>query len=172
MPGPQVIFRDDRGRFLPYAKRYQKGVALIQAKRGGRYVDVGQGTLAPDRLVDVLSRREFEALPEATIHLKTFSSKKKYKAWDISEQIDKTKGIRRKELKFTVTVQDGKRRRQITVYHKIKRNAKASYAVFRRINDEMGFEKLYFYKTAGGKILADRRGKKVTLVKVDMEQVL
>lgn len=183
MRGPRVIYRDEKGRFVRYRDRYRQGefrdrkgrkikIALVQAKRGDQYVDVGERALPPDVLVNVLSQREFESLPEATTVLHIFKSSKKYKAWDISEQIDKHKGIRRKEIKLVVTIQDGRRKKEVSVYHRIKSNAPASYSIFRRINDEIGFAGGFLYNTVNGKHLSDRKGKKVKLVSVRLEQIL
>ncbi len=180
---PIVIFRDEHGRFLPHSARYTDKVALVQRQMIGRYVDiithypdpttgerpapVTQGVLA-----DLLPRGAFESLKEATRPIADYQSNRKYKAWDIAEQIDQSKGIRRKDLKITMEIHDGKRKRELTMYHKIKGNSPSSYRIFQRMNEELGFEGFYIYKTAGGKVIADRRGRKVRLTNVRVEEVL
>ena len=145
---------------------------MIQAYRGGRYVKVAGEGVSPERLSNVLSQREFEALPEASILIRDIKSTAKYRSWDVAEKIDATKGIRRKQLKITMELIDGKRKRVITFYHRIKRNTKSSYRLFQRINEEIGFEGMFLYKSAGGKLISDRRGRKVTLGNVRVEEVV
>lgn len=153
--------------------RYKPGVAQIQVVRNRRYLTVAERPLPPEDLANLLSQREFESLPEALIDKGFFTSKSKYKAWDIADKIDKTKGIRRKDLKYTVIVQDGRQRREFSFYHKIKRNTQSSYTLFRRINQELGLEGLYIYRElAGGKILADRTGKQVKLIGIKVEEII
>lgn len=170
--GLKIIFRDELGRFLPYSARYEKDVKLIQVRRHGYYVDLAERPLPPQDLADLLSRPEFESLPEALKLVDTFESKSRYKAWDIAEQIDRARGIRRKTLKMTMTMRDGERLREVTFYHTLRRNAVSSYELFRRINNEVGFEGAYLYQRVGSKILADRRGRKVSLVNIKVEKVL
>lgn len=171
MAKPRVIFRDALGRFMRAEDRYKPEVAMVQAVRNREYIILAERMLKPDLLVQVLNQREFESLPEALFDRGTKSSTAKYKAWDIANQIDQMKGIRRKDMKYTVVVMDGKQKREISFYHRIKRNTAASYDLFRRINQEIGLEGFYIYRTAAGKILADRTGKKVRLVGVKVEEI-
>jgi len=146
---------------------------MIQVVRRKEYIIVAERPLPPESLADVLSQPEFESLPEALKFRKLFESRKKYKAWDIADQIDQTKAVRRKNLKFTIVLQDGRQKREVQFYHQIKRNAQSSYSIFRRINEEIGLEGYYLYnKTPGGKILADRTGRQVHLVGIKMEEVV
>lgn len=169
----RVVFRNKLGRFISGTQRYTKDVAMVQVVRNREYIIISERMLPPDSLVDVLSQREFESLPEALVDRGFFESGKKYKAWDIANQIDTSKRMRRKNLKFTVVIKEGNRQRQISFYHNIKRNAESSYSIFRRINQEVGIEGYYFYKeTPGGKILTDRVGKKVHLVGIRVEEVV
>ena len=170
--GSRVIFRDSKGHFLPHSHRYLPEVALVQAWRHGRYVTLAERPLPPSDLANVLSRPEFEDLKEATVPLRDYTSKSKYKAWDIAEQIDRTKGLRRKDLKMIVTIKDGNRQKKLTIYHRIKRNTSSSYRLFQRINEELGFAKMFLYNTVNGKHLSDRKGKKVSLVKIELQEVL
>lgn len=170
--GPPVIFRSEDGRFMKHAHRYRPEVAMVQAWRAGRYVDLSYEAVPAKQLADILSHREFETLKEATDPIDEYKSSKKYKAWDIAEQIDRTKGLRRKDMKLTVVVEDKGRRREVAIYHKIKRNTASSYRIFQRINEELGFMGMFLYDRAGGKLLADRKGRKVKLVKVIVEEVL
>jgi len=169
---PRVVFRDERGRFLNGADRYQPKVAMIQVVRNQQYLVVSERMLPPEDLVNVLNHREFESLPEALIPKAYVKSTSKYKAWDVAEQIDRLKGVRRKQLKFTVQLQDGRRKREVVFYHKIKRNQKSSYHIFRRINQEIGLEGFYLYNRVGGKMLADRTGKQVKLLGIKVEEII
>jgi hypothetical protein len=169
--GPNIIFRDAAGKFVKYSERYLPKVAMVQARRRGEYEVLAERVLPPEDLADLLSGREFEQLPEATTPFAEYTSNKKYKAWDIAEQIDSTRGVRRKDLKITMEIMDGKRKKQLSFYQKIKSNQKSSYHLFKRMNEELGFEGLHLYKTAGGKHLADRKGRKVRLVRVRVEEV-
>ena len=169
----RVIFRDSSGKFLPQAERFTKKVAMIQVVRNKRYVTVAEESLASKDLTQVLSQREYESLSEATTLVKDFTSGKKYKAWDIASQIDETKGIRRQDLKVTIVVNDGGRQKSFSFYHQVKRNTASSYQLFRRINQEIGLERMFLYdKTPGGRLLPDRTGKQVKLVKVRLEKVV
>ena len=134
--------------------------------------DLAERMLPPDFLAQVLTQPEFESLPEALEKVKDYASSKKYKAWDISEQIDVTKRIRRKDLKFTVELLDGRRKKTVTFYHKIKRNTSSSYSIFRRINQEIGLEGYFLYDRVAGKVLADRTGKQVHLVGIKVEEII
>jgi hypothetical protein len=120
----------------------------------------------------LLTRDEYERLPEVPIALRSFSPKGKYQAWNIAEQIDRSKGMRRKDLKITMEVQDGKRLRKVTFYTKIKANQKRSYQIFSAMNQAIGAERLHLYKAVGGKLLADRKGRKVSLKRVVVEEVI
>lgn len=169
----RVVIRDKLGRFMRLADRYKPGVAKIQVVRHRRYLTVSERPLPPEDLANLLSQREFESLPEALVEKGFYTSKSKYKAWDIADQIDRTKGVRRKDLKYTVTIMDGQQRREFSFYHKIKRNTQSSYSLFRRINQELGLEGMYLYRElAGGKVLADRKGKQVKLVGIKVEEIL
>ena len=168
-----VIFRDLRGRFLPHSHRYREDeVAMIQAWRSGRYVDLAFKAVKPSTLVDILSRPEFESLKEATTPIKEVTSRSKYAAWDVASKIDKIKGIRRKDLKLTVVVDDGGRTRKVAIYHKIKRNSQSNYRIFQRINEELGFAGLFLYDKVGSKLLSDRKGRRVRLKSIIVEEVL
>lgn len=172
-PKSLVVFRDAFGRFLPQAERFTKKVAMVQAVRQGQYRTLSDRPLKSKDLAQVLSQREYESLREATEVVKEFTSNKKYKAWDIAEQIDKTKGLRRQDLKMTVVVEDGGRQKRFSFYHQIKKNSKSSYQIFRRINQEIGLERMFLYdKTPGGKLLPDRTGTKVKLVGIKVEKVV
>ncbi len=171
-PHHRVIFRDVKGRFVKGAERYTDKVKMVQGYRGGEYVKLVERKPTPELLADVLNQREFESLPEALVKLKDFKPKGKYQAWNLAEQIDKTKRIRRKNLKFTLTIQDGKRRKVLEFYHHIKRNTASSYQIFRRINQEIGLEGMFLYDKVGGKHIADRKGKQVTIVGMKVEEII
>jgi len=175
-PQPRVLFRDAKGRYVSASHRYTKAVVVEAIRRGHSFdlVDTSLtgGKITPQVLAQVLTKTEFESLDEALSPFKTFTTKKKYAAWDICEQVDKTKGARRKTLKYTMEVMDGKRMKKVSFYHIIKRNGKSSYGLFRRMNQELGLEGMYTYDKVGSKILADRKGKKITLKRVVVEVVV
>jgi len=169
----RIILRDSKGRFLPASERYKGKVKTVQVKRRDKYVTVvEQGKVTPETLAEVTTREEFESLSEALGRRFHFETKRKYRAWHISEQIDKTKGLRRKLLKITLNLRDGKRLRPVAFYHEITANQKRSYQLFQRINNAVGMEGAYLYDRIGGKIIADRKGKKMTLESVDVQEVL
>ena len=168
----KVVFRDAKGKFMPQASRFDKHVAMVQAVRNGYYTILAERGLGAKDLAQVLSQREFESLKEATVPVKLYTSGKKYKAWDIAEQIDKTKKIRRQDLKLTVMVDDGGRKKAFTFYHQIKRNSPSSYQLFRRINQEIGLEGMFLYDRVGGKLMSDRTGKKVKLLGIQVDKVI
>ena len=169
----KVIFRDKSGKFLPQEERFDEDkVGMVQVVRNGIYTILAENALKPKDLVQVLSQREYESLKEATVHVKTYTSKSKYKAWDIAGQIDKTKKIRRQQIKLTVTIMDGKQQKQFSFYHQIKRNSASSYSLFRRINEELGWEGVFLYDRIHGKMMADRKGKKVSLKSIRVDKVI
>lgn len=169
----RVIFRGERGRFVSPKVRYTSKVKQVQIKRGDRYVTVlEKKTPSPKILVDLLNQREFESLPEAIMPFKVFKPHSKYAAWNLAEQLDKAKGIRRKQLKITLELMDGQRLKRLTFYHIIKKNQTSSYQLFRRINEEIGFEGLQLYNQIRGKMIADRKGKQVRLIKAIVETVI
>ena len=168
----RVIFRDGLGRFLPQSERFTKKVAMIQAVRNKVYVVLATQPLPSKDLTQVLSQREYESLHEATVLVKDYKSNKKYKAWDIAGQIDKTKGLRRQDLKLTVTVNDGGKIKAFSFYHQIKKNGASNYQIFRRVNQELGLERMFLYDTVGGRLLPDRTGRKVTLQGIKVEKVV
>lgn len=174
----RIIFRDARGRFVKYEDRYKakvKSVQLFRRDEEGekRYITVAKGgQMTPTRLATITTRTEFESLPEARGKAREFTSNKKYKAWDIAEQIDSTKGMRRHLLRITINLRDGKRLKPVTMYHIIKGNKKLSYQLFSRINDAIGAAGMNLYTRVGGRILPDRKGKTVKLESVTVEKVL
>lgn len=169
----RVYFRNAKGQFVPERKRYTKVVKSVQAKRGGEYVTIIKDrTPTPTMLADLLNQREFEQLPEALVKIKDYTPKGKYSAWNIAEQIDKTKRVRRKNLKVTLRVLDGNRLKTIEFYHHIKSNQPSSYSIFRRINAEIGIEGYNLYSVVRGKHIADRKGKQVKLVDVLVEEII
>ena len=145
---------------------------MIQAYRSGRYIDLAYRAVPPSTLVDLLSRPEFESLKEATAPIKEYTSRSKYAAWDIAAQVDKTKGLRRKDIKLTVVVDDGGRTRKIAIYHKIKRNTESNYRIFQRINEELGMAGFFLYDKVHGKMMSERKGRKVKLRRIIVEEVL
>lgn len=169
----RVYFRGEHGRFVAAKFRYTDKVKSVQAYRGGEYVTIIKDKKpTPKMLADLLNQREFEHLPEALVKMKDFKPRSKYAAWNIAEQIDKAKRMRRKNLKFTMQIMDGNRLKTIEFYHHIKSNKASSYAIFRRINAEVGIEGFHLYNEVNGKHIADRKGKQVKLVGIQIEEVI
>lgn len=170
----RVIFRDKRGKYVAESDRYKRGlVQTVQVKRRGRYVDVIEdGGLTPERVADVLTRQEFEGLSTSFRELKTYTSRAKYKAWDIAKQIDKTPSIRRKLIKVEMLLSDGQRTRKANFYVKLNRNQQASYTLFQRMNEAVGFDNMYLYNKIGQRVIEGRAGRKVSLVSVTVNEVL
>lgn len=168
----KVIFKGAKGKFVSPTDRYSDKVKAVYVYRGGRYVKVADGAQTPSSLAMVTSRQEFDSLPEAYKFVKEYKPKGKYQAWNLAQQIDETKRIRRKLMKFVVKVKDGKRLRRISFYNYIKANQKRSYQLFKRINEELGTSRLFLYDKIGGKIMADRRGKKVAISSIEAFEVL
>jgi len=177
-PRPKPIFRDWHGRFVSPKDRYiPDKVALVQAWQGinvnARYVDIIRYTkVTPENMARLMTVDDYESLPATTKPLKSFKPKGKYQAWDIAEQIDKASGLRRKELRVTMEIQDGRQLKKVVFYTKIKANQKRSYQLFTQMNQAIGVEKMHFYNRVGGKLMADRTGKKVVLKKVTVDQMI
>lgn len=168
-----VRFRGYDGRFLPAEDRLKKTVKTVEAFRRGRWVTlIDSGNVTQKDLAVVLNRKEFEEIPAAYEEIGKFTPRSKFQAWNIAEQIDKTKGVRRKLLRINLVIQDGKKKSMIRFYQKINKNQKSSARIYHRINEALGAEGLYTYKMIGGKAITNRKGKKVKIVGVSVEQVL
>lgn len=177
VPRPVLLFKGYDGRFIKHSERYTDKVASAWAYRSGRYVDLFHPEytgklIKPEDLMIVLRRDEFERLPEAVRPIASFKPKSRYQVWNLSEQIDKTKGMRRKLIKLTIRVRDGRRLRKVTMYTKVKGNQKRSYQIFKQVNDALGAEGFFTYDRVGTKLLADRRGKKISIEGIDVEEVI
>lgn len=171
----RVLFFDSKGKFVSARSRYDGVVSRVMVSRGRRYVEVFSKTktdLTPQQLANVTTRQEFESLPESYMFKAELKPKGKYQVWDLANQLDQMKGIRRKLMKVDVMVQDGKRLKVIPMYHIIKSNKKSSYHLFRRMNDVLGANNLFTYDRIGSKVLADRRGKKVSIKGIRISEVL
>lgn len=170
----RVVFRDKSGRFVKEEDRYKRGlVAVVQVKRRGRYVNVfEEGKLTPEALADVTTRQEFEELATSFREIKSYKSSAKYKAWDVAQQIDSTPSIRRKLIKVEMFLSDGARTRVVNFYTKINKNQKASYNLFQRMNEAIGFDNMFLYNKIGRRAIEGRVGRKVSLTKVLVSEVL
>lgn len=168
-----VRFRGWDGKFVPAEDRFSGKVKAVEAKRRGRWVYlIEDGDVSPKTLAVVLNRREFEDIPAAYDVIGEFKPHSKYQAWNVAEQIDNTRGVRRKLLRVKVVVDVGGKKKQVQFYQKINKNQKSSFRIFQRINETLGAEGLYTYKTINGKMITERKGKKVTIDKVIVEEVL
>lgn len=177
-PRPGIMVYDKKGRLLPWNKLYSSKVKLVKVFRGTKYHTFFEPTkkmptLTPKWAAEFLTPDEFDRLPEFTKPIKDYSSKKKYQAWDVAGQIDKTRGLRRKLLKITMTVKTGGGQfRKISTYTKIKASQKRSYQVFAAMNQAIGAAGFFLYNRVGGKLLAERVGRKVKLMKVLVEEII
>jgi hypothetical protein len=167
-----VLFRDKLGRFMKQSERYGKNLAMVQRRLHDRYVTVKRGRVEPMELASLLNRRQFEALAEASREIRTYKSRRKYAAWDIAEQIDKTPRVRHRILKITLDLVDGKRMRKVTIYHTIKTKKASNISIWKHINQAVGLEGMQLYSQVGGKILSDRVGRKVSLKSVKLEEII
>ena len=173
-----VVFRDEYGRLVSPEDRYKLADSVWVWRGGpkkGKYVPVVEGkkNIKPDVLVDVLYQPEFESLPPAYGQERSYKPKtNKYTVWNLAEQLDKTKGIRRKMLKVDVDVMDGKRLRRVSLITRIKRSGKASYQVFRSLTRALGAKGLFEYDRIGSKILTDRRGRKVSVKGMKVSEMI
>lgn len=170
----KVVFRDKDGHFVKAEDRYVKGkVKTMEVMRRGKLVVVAEGgKFTPERIARVTTRQEFEALPDAFEPVKTFTSNKKYQAWDIAEKIDRTPGMRRKLLRVTLEVQVGTRTRRVHFYQKLRSNQRGNITLWRRINETLGFEGLYTYRDKpDGTRIPGRIGRKTTLKSVVVDEV-
>jgi hypothetical protein len=171
-----VRFRGKDGRFVPAEERFTQA-KTVEAFRRGRWVTLieeKKGHISPKDLAIVLNRKEFENIAPAYDPVVTVKPRSKYQAWNIAEQIDKTRGVRRKLLRVKITIQDSKgKQKQVQFYQKINKNQKSSARIYHRINEVLGAEGYYTYKTGrGGGIIGERKGRKVKIVKATVEQVL
>jgi hypothetical protein len=171
---PAVIFRDKRGRFVSAAKRYSPETIMVQRRVRGQYVTVirGKGRITPFSLAQVLDRITYERLPPALVPVKEFRPRGIYKAWNAAGKIDKMRGLRGHLVKVTMTIADGKRRRQISFMHSMKKRARRNVSLWRHMNAAIGMQGFYFYNQVAGRILADRIGKRVDLVSVKVEKAI
>lgn len=159
----RLIFRDALGRFLKGTDRYTKKVKSVSAVRGGKYVKIiDNGDVTPKKLVDLVTREEFEALPAAYGDDFTFKAPKgKYKAWALAEQIVKTRGVKGKQLKITLEFSHGRQKRNLTLYFQPKKSATAiqnQTALWSTMTRALGMENASEYTKVGSRFLEDRRG--------------
>lgn len=171
-----VRFRGKDGRFIPAEERYTKGVA-VEAFRRGRWVYLIEEKkpgkrISPKDLVNVLNRTEFENIAPAYDPIKSIKPRSKYQAWNVAQQIDKTRGVRRKLLRIKLTIQVGTRKKQVQFYQKINKYKKSSAIIYHRINEVLGAEGYYTYKSVNGRFVTDRKGRKVKILKAEVEQVI
>lgn len=168
-----VRFRGHDGRFVPAEDRLKKKVKSVEAFRRGRWVTlIDGGKITQKDLAVVLNRKEFEEIPAAYQPIKDISPRSKYQAWNLAEQIDKMRGVRRKLLRIKIVVDVGGKKKSIQFYQKINQNRKSSARIYHRINEALGAEGYYTYKSINGKTISERKGKQVKIVKASIEEVL
>lgn len=169
----RVLFRDKKGRFVSPKYKYEKKVKSVQVRRGGRYVTViEKGQVTPEKLAHVTNRYEFEKLPPSYESAGIVKPAGKYKAWDAAKKVDALRGLRGKTVKVEFDIYDGKRKRTMSFHYHMKKGTKASYGIFTEINEQLSGSGLYLYDKLKGKILADRRGKQVTMGEVRVSEMI
>jgi hypothetical protein len=175
MKKAEIVFKDAKGRYVAKERRYTTDVATVWAKRKGMWVMISDEPIGPEDLVQLVSMDEFDSLPPALKPVATVKrdNRMKYVAWNLAKRIDKTKGIRRKLIKYTLNIRDGVALRKIPFFHTIRKNGKASWQIFERINETISAEGMATYKTLKGEAIPDRKGKKeIKLESIDMEEIL
>jgi len=173
---PQILVKDFKGRFVKLKDRYSDKVAKVLAWRGRQYKAVfirseGVGPLTPKTLVNLLMNDEYETLPEAVQKYDELKPKGKYQAWDIGVQLSRRRGIRGKLMKLILHLKDGKRMRKVITYTRISKGP-IGVNIWGAINRAVGASGFYLYDRFAGKLLVDRRGKKVVIDKVIMQEVM
>lgn len=175
----RVLFKDGFGRFVKAEDRYKKATT-VQVLRRGKYVTViDSAEVTPTKLAQVTNRTEFESLPPAFKHIKRVEAKPtrrkkapKDAAWQMAQQIAGTRGIRDKLVKITVTVRKGKRKRLVSFFHKIPKNKKTTYMLFKRLREASGGKELPFWYDIGEDDLDDLMEDDVNIEGAEIEQVL
>lgn len=158
--GQKVIFRDDRGRFVSPKERYQKATTVQRLFRGKYHTVIEKRKVTPKLLVSVINQDEFEDLPANYADDKPVESKaQKYRAWDLAGKLEKQRGVRGKVLRVTMNIMDGKRMREVTFFHRIRRRGPMQYSIFKAMNEAIKNEGGYLYNRIGSKLLPDRKGK-------------
>ena len=167
-------FRDELGRFVAQAERYQKAIT-VERKVGRRWHKITEGhrVITPARLANLVPRTEFEGLAPNYGHpVEIKPTAKKFTAWDVAQQANKTRGLRGHVVKVTMNLRDGDRLRKITFYRRVKRRGDITYGFFQQMNKVIGNEKLFLYDRVGSKLIADRKGKQVHLQSIEVAKEL
>lgn len=176
-PRPAVLVQGWDGRFLPHTMRYTEAVKYVYSYRGTSYHMVydaveSKKPLNPAHLIDVLTVDEFEKMPPAFQFKADYKSTSKYQAWDIAKQIDRTIGIRRKQLQVVMELDTSKGRRRVEFWTKVKSPKERSYQIFTQMNQSLAKEQLFTYDRVRGKKLKERYGTKARIRSVRINQVL
>jgi len=163
--GRRVVFRDRRGRFVAESERYQRATRVYRQFRG-KYHEVWTGKqLTPKKLANLLPRPEFEELaPNFSAERTLVPRNKHFTAWDLSQQVNRLRGLRGHMVRVTMVLRDGKQARKITFFRRAKRKGNMAYGFFRQANVAIGMEGGYLYNRIGSKFFPDRKGKRVRLV--------
>lgn len=169
-----MIFRDAKGRIVAAKDRYSKKVKTVQAVRGGRYVNIIEdGDVTPKKLVDLVSREEYEAMPVVYGKSEMAVTKAtKYRAWGLAGAVTKQRGVKGKLLKLDIGLIVGKKKKSITVFFQPKKyasNSKNQTALWSTIVRTLGLENVSEYDKLPNRIFQDRRGTKkgkITGIKV------
>lgn len=171
-----IRMRDYRGRFVPLALRYKKGlVKTVEVFRGVDHPHwitvINTGNVTLKRLTQVIRRREFEAIPAAYEDLVRIdvSKRKKNKVMAAAIAIDKTRGVRRHLLRITARARINGRIRTKTFFQKINKPGESSYRIYESIYIAFGRKAPYSYDAIGDIPDADDR---FDLLDVEVERVI
>lgn len=177
----RVLFRDELGRFVAEADRYQKAVS-VQRFVKGRYMTVTQDwrdlpvkkrRLTPKRLVDILNQDEFESLPSTFGGGRDITpTARKYVAWDLAQKAMKARGLRGKAVRVTMEIKDGDATRFISFIHQFRRKGAKPYGLFTHMNEAIGNAGGFFYNKIRSKLLSDRKGRQMHLKGIKLEPEL
>lgn len=166
--GRKVEFRDENGRYVAESRRYQEATSMYRKYRG-KMVRVWESSkgkrLRPKDLADLLPRDEFEALAANYGDAKTIVPKDKhFTAWDLSNQMNRVRGLRGHMVKVIMILKDGAQTKRVTFYRKAKRKGSMAYGFFKQANAAIGNAGGYLYNKIKNKLFPDRKGRKVKLL--------
>lgn len=145
-----VRFRDKAGRFVSPLDRYTDKVWSVQTVEHGklftkwRREDSGRN-LEREDLYRFTRVNELEALPSIPTEMAVYKSDAAHQLWDIAKKIDRRKDIRGKFFRIDITIQDGKRTRNIKMFYNIHRKGHASYKLFEAMVAKLQLNKVTTY---------------------------
>jgi hypothetical protein len=135
----KVRFRDEEGRFVAESLRY-KYATVVERKVRNKWYKVTEGTkvITPKRLTELITRDEFESLDPAFGKTTTIvPTARKYTAWDVAEKMNRTRGLKGKQIRVEMNILDGKSLRKIVFWRKMKTRGNPTYGIFAQMNEVM-----------------------------------